>query len=193
MMVSAELAAAQTELMRRRKAQQSPPAPRPHTTWLSAASLTGLSEADNPTITQLPQHLAIAPDLAMAILRQAHSAPARIWHLLRLLDQNGRGWVEIAQARQQFCGTDSALRCIGWRQLRNILRAGNGIFWQRDQTRVWLKSRVKVAQCLGVQRFSLPLVDLPIAKFTTGIGNYRAALYATFHAGRDNRPIARPT
>jgi hypothetical protein len=90
----------------------------------------------------------------------------------------------------------------GWRQLRNLLQDGEGLYWQRDEERIWLRSAAKVAYGLGVARLSGRPVALPLEVRINGIGRFRAELYAAFHSGRvkttpDGKeqvsPIARET
>jgi len=85
--------------------------------------------------------------------------------------------------------------------MRNLLRDGDGLFWTRDKTHVWLHSAVRVAAALGVDRLTGQPVALPLDTLRDGIGTFRAHLYAAFHSGRakgraDGRPampIARDT
>lgn len=86
--------------------------------------------------------------------------------------------------------------------MRNLLRQGQGVFWQRDRTRIWLRSAAKVAANLGVDRLSGKPVALPLVGLLSGVGQFRAELYAAFHSGRTKetpqgkrraRPIARET
>ena len=140
------------------------------------------------------QSLKLYPSLALAMLRQGHVAAGRIWLLLRHLDEKGQGWIDLEQARQQLSNKGAPLRLCGWRQLRNLLAQGEGIFWQRDKERLWLRSTSKVAATLHVKRFGGKAVTLPITILTEKIGVVRAHFYASFHSGRDGaRPIARQT
>jgi len=150
----------------------------------------------------LPDSIKLYPDLALAMLRQEKCAAGRIWLLLRAIDSNGRGWVVISQARALLTGRESHLRVCGWRQLRNLLAQGEGLFWQRQGERLWLRSTVKVAAALDVWRLANRPVALPVNLLTQGIGKVRAHFYASFHSGRITRdrsgaaksmPISRAT
>ena len=83
--------------------------------------------------------------------------------------------------------------------MRNLLRAGEGVFWQRGADRIWLRSTVKAALALGVSRLTGRPVELPVQTLTAGIGAVRAHFYASFHSGRarerhaGSKPIARET
>jgi hypothetical protein len=128
------------------------------------------------------------------MLREGQVAAGRIWLLLRHLDEQGRGWLDVEQARKQLSGKEAPLRVCGWRQLRNLLAQGEGIFWQRQQDRLWLRSSSKVAATLNVERIGGKPVTLPLSILTDTIGVVRAHFYASFHSGRDGeRPIARQT
>src|SRR5690606_34173427 len=57
------------------------------------------------------------PDIALGMLRHELEAVGRIWLLLRHIDHNGRGWVDIDEARRRLTAKGGALRTCGWRQL----------------------------------------------------------------------------
>lgn len=137
--------------------------------------------------------ISIHPALAGALLRSGHAASGRIWMLLRHLDTEGRGWISIADARKALTDAVAPLRICGWRQLRNLLRQGNEIFWQRTRDRIWLHSLVRVAAVLDVAHFKRVRVLLPVQALCGTIGTVRAHLYAVFHAGREAQPISRET
>lgn len=135
----------------------------------------------------------------MAMLQQQEVAAGRIWFLLRHLDHSGRGWIEVAEARAHLTGKGSPLRVCSWRQLRNLLAQGEGLFWIRDahtaeDARIWLRGLTRVLSAFGVRRLSLRPVILPVKILTETIGTVRAHFYASFHSGRpDQRPVARET
>jgi hypothetical protein len=147
-----------------------------------------------PAITEDIQSVKLHPTIAMGMLRNKLAASGRIWLLLRALDRTGRGWIEVAEARQLLCDRQSAAKVCGWRQLRNLIAQGQGIYWERRDDRLWLRSVPKVTQALGVKRLSGHPVALPVALLTQGIGQVRAHLFASFHSGRKkSMPIARAT
>ncbi len=126
------------------------------------------------------------------MLKTNLAAPGRIWLLLRYLDQDGRGWLAVDLVRQQLCHKESALQVCGWRQLRNLLHQGKGVFWQRDKSRIWLKSAARVAVALEVDRLRGRLVAVPLEALLGGMGQVRAHLYATFHSGRPGKEEEKP-
>ncbi|HSG18330.1 MAG TPA: hypothetical protein VLE70_18695 [Anaerolineae bacterium] len=141
------------------------------------------------------------PDIALSLLREREVAPGRLWLLLRHLDSNGRGWIEIETARRQLTGKESDLRVFGWRQMRKLLARGESLFWFRDGQRLWLRSPLNVAAALGVDRLSGRPVALPVSVLLQSIGLVRAHFYASFHSGRNPKktkaakaaPISRST
>ena len=137
------------------------------------------------------------PDIGLALLRQSREAVGRIWLLLRHCDMQGKGWIAVDDARNWLTAKDAPLRVCGWRQLRNLLRAGQGMFWERDKERIWLRSTAKVAAALGIERMENRPIALPLHALLGGIGTVRAHFYASFHSGRydDNqsKPISRQT
>jgi len=134
------------------------------------------------------------PDIALGMLRQEQAPAGRIWLLLRHIDAQGSGWVPIEVAREQLTRKDSKLRVCGWRRLRQILAHGEGVFWRRDKTRIWLRGAAKVTAALDVERLTARPVALPLKTLLGGIGTVRAHFYASFHSGRrSSMPISRKT
>lgn len=153
------------------------------------------------------------PDIAFGLFQQELTAPGRIWLLLRHLDGKGQGWLSLNSVRTQLTQKESRWQVCGWRQLRNLLNQGEGIFWTRDdgrdshgredkECRLWLRSAANVASALQVPRLVLPPVALPVSVLVESIGQVRAHLYASFHSSRAGRggggkttssPIARET
>jgi len=143
--------------------------------------------APNASVTCLP-------DIALGMLRVDQAAAGRVWFLLRHLDEDGRGWLPVTVAREALTAKGAPLRICGWRQLRNLLRTGQDLFWQRDKTRIWLRAPHKVARALDIPRLQRRPVAIPVATLTAGIGTVRAHFYASFHSGRPrSSPIARET
>jgi hypothetical protein len=129
--------------------------------------------------------------MGLAILQQQREAPARLYYLLRAIDQSGRGWLPIEEIRRKLSRKGEPLRICGWRRLRQLLREGEGLFWSRDRDRIWLNGAHKIAHKIGLARLQGHPVDLPVQALLGGIQAVRAAFYATFHAGRESRPISR--
>ncbi|MCP4423496.1 MAG: hypothetical protein GY803_03290 [Chloroflexi bacterium] len=138
------------------------------------------------------------PDVALGMLREELAAAGRIWLLLRHINKEGSGWVSLEEAREKLTRKESGLRVCGWRQLRNLLNQGKGIFWERRDGRIWLRSIAKTAAALGVWKLTSQPVAIPVAALLGGMGEARAHLYASFHSGRARNdkkasPIARDT
>ena len=133
--------------------------------------------------------LKVFPDIALAMLRTKTAAAGRVWLLLRHFDAAGRGRMAADEAARLLSGDGSATRLCGRRQWANLLRAGEGLFWERDADRhgaEWLRlhSAARVAAGLGVRRLGGSPVAVPVAELTGTIGRARAHLYAAFHSGR---------
>ena len=149
----------------------------------------------------LSQSVKVYPDIALAMLRQEQAAAGRLWLLLRHLDVDGRGVLRVVILRETLTKSKTRYRLCGWRQLRNLLRQGEGIFWQCDKEQVWLRSAGRVAAGLGVSKLNGRPVAVPVKHLLGTIGEARAYLYASFHAGRQptserrfgQKPIARDT
>ncbi|MFO7683548.1 MAG: hypothetical protein R6X34_26240, partial [Chloroflexota bacterium] len=141
------------------------------------------------------------PDIGLGMLRREQTAAGRLWLMLRFLDREGSGQLRVDIIRDQLTTRNSDLHLCGKRQLRNLLRAGDGLYWTRDDERVWLHSAARVAAGLGVAQLTGRPVALPLTALLQGIGAFRAHLYAAFHSGRAKdaherrsaMPIARDT
>jgi hypothetical protein len=141
------------------------------------------------------------PDIGLGMLREELTAPGRLWLMLRYLDGVGQGSFRIDMVSDYLTPKSASLHLCGRRQLRNLLRDGDGVFWTRDKEHIWLRSAERVAYALGVPRLTGQPVALPVAGLLTGVGAFRAHLYAAFHSGRTretkqgvwSRPIARET
>ncbi len=132
------------------------------------------------------------PDIALGMLHQSQEGPGRIWLLLRYLDTAGSGILRIDILKKQLAKKDSQYHIYGWRQLRNLLKQGQGVFWQRDKNHIWLRSATRMAAALGVERLTGRPVALPLNILLDSIGTVRAHLYASFHSGRTkDNPISR--
>lgn len=155
-----------------------------------------------PIATELaPDWVKLYPDIGLGMLRQELAAPGRLWLLLRYLDREGRGLLRIDNIASTLNTPSSPLHFCGKRQLRNLLRDGEGIFWVRGKGCLWLRSAARVASGLGVVRLTGQPVALPLAALLGGIGDFRAHLYTAFYSGRtkesaygiEARPMARDT
>ena len=182
---------AQKDLQRRRAAISRgttlsvPAIPAPiHTEEAGIASPTACST----------QTVVVHPTILLSMLKQHLEAPGRVWLLLRAIDRDGRGWLTVDDARQRLTGKDSPYHICGWRRLRQLLAQGEGVFWHRDgQDRLWLYGAHRIAYTLDSGRLQGFPVELPISVLLGGIQAVRAAFYATFHGGRDSKPISRET
>lgn len=138
-----------------------------------------------PTPNQRQEdRVTLYPDLGLAMLRQGLVGPGRIWMLLRHLDYTGQGWLSLTEARRHLTKPNAPWRVCGWRQLRNLLAQGDGIFWQRRNERIWMRSVPKTAASLGVSALTTPAVFLPASHLRQKIGSVRAHFYASFHSSR---------
>ncbi len=137
----------------------------------------------------------VYPSIALAILRREHSAAGRIYFLLRALDPHGRGWLSVKYVRKKMCAKRSGFRIAkrgvsednAWRNLRGLLKRGDGLFWSHDpkQGRLWLHGMQRIALALNCSRLTDEPVLLPVKGFLQGIQKVRAYLLASFHTGRE--------
>lgn len=131
------------------------------------------------------------PSIALGMLQKEVAAVGRVWLLLKYLDKNGRGWLDKRESIFRLTDKTSDLHMCGQRQLRNLLAKGEGVFWQVDRQRIWLKSVTKVAMQLDVDRLQYKPVAVSVSILTQKIGVVRAHLYASLHSARSEAPISR--
>lgn len=153
----------------------------------------------------------VAPSLAAWCLDKDHryrkhslDGPYRLYKILQVLDQKGRGWLTNLFVEATLTNKKSRYYIYGRRQLKNMLSRGEGLFWRRAKSkgelRIRLISRAKVASQLLATRLRGQEVHIPL-RHMLGHGRGRqaavnAALYAAVHAGQIQRqgkstPISR--
>ncbi len=146
------------------------------------------------TLNLKPETIKLYPDLAVAMLGQGQVAAGRVWLLLRHMDRVGCGVLRITIIRNHLTTPETPYYLCGQRQLNKLLKAGEGVFWQRDGEQLWLRSVGKVAVALGVGRLNGRSVALPVSVLLGGVGEVKAHFYASFHSGRKcHNPISRET
>ena len=199
----------------RKRSGAAPTAPDDHPGQRTAASFSppgAVPNSDAQAVAQVPKetlsqpnaHFLLHPALALAFLRQGQTAVARLWLLLRLLDEDGRGWWTREEIEAALTDKDAPTYLCTPRYLRQLLAQGDGLFWQQDEAgkacpepaeRVWLRGQAKVAAALGLRRLRGKTVELPARLLFAPIGELRAHLYASFHSGRGAAaaPISRAT
>ena len=176
-----------------------PPQPAPPPLDAPVSGRDGETAVSHQTVPQ-EATVKLYPDIALGMLRTGGTAVGRVWLLCHHLDAQRCGKLRIELLKEQLSTKSSPLYLCGKRQLRNLLRDGEGVYWTRDRESVWLRSTAKVALSLGVGRLTGWPVALPVAALLGGVGDFRAHLYAAFHSGRGKaapsdkpRPIARVT
>ena len=157
----------------------------------SASSLRIVLDSDPPTTPQTPASpvaIRAYPALLTGFLKTGQAATGRVWLLGRSLDTSGQGWVTVSTLREGLTGRGSARRLCGWRRLRQVLQAGEGIFWQRDRFgRIWFTGVARLAAHLGVTRLTGHPISLPVDAILGDIGHWRAHCYTAYHSSRAPR------
>jgi hypothetical protein len=166
----------------------------PHSTFQIPHSNHPTSKIRNPK-----SHVRISPTLAAHCLDRQNrtngatlDAPYRLYKILGALDKDGRGWLANSEVEPLLTQKESPYYIYGRRQLKIILRRGEGLFWQRvkskGQLRIRLVSRAKLLEALSPgSRLRGREVEIPLT-YLLGSGRGRqadanAALYAAVQAG----------
>jgi hypothetical protein len=181
------------------------------TSWLQALRAEAAARTAVPVTlrgkdTAATASVRVAPTLAAHCLDKAHrhngaalDGPYRLYKVLGALDADGRGWLANSAVEAALTRKESATYLYGRRQLKIMLRRGEGLFWERgkhgSEVRIRLTARAKVVEALGLGRLRGQEVALPLS-YLLGSGRGRqatvnAALYTAVHAGR-GRPDQTP-
>lgn len=138
-----------------------------------------------PETAVLPELVKVYPSLLVGFLQSRQAAVGRVYQLFRAYDTHtsGPGWLQEDDARALL--TDGPWQVMTWRRLRQILAAGEGLVWTRDDCgRVWLHGPARIAKALGCGRMQGHPVYLPVAALLGGMQQVRAHFYASWHSGR---------
>ncbi len=202
--ISRAVAAAQADLEARRRADgvnYRPPVPAAaeDRAWLAELAAADPRPAevgpDEPAPTNDPiagtgATVRIYPDLHIRAHERGHDAAARLYLIARHMDAPARGWVQTAALRAELEGRG----LLTWRRIRQVLTAGEGLFWHRVDGRagdvIRLCAPGRILRALGAGRPTLQPVDILASSLYGSIADYRAvAVFGAFLAGR-RRPSA---
>jgi len=141
----------------------------------------------------LPKTVTAYPTLLNAAATANQAPEMRVYLLARALDPGGRGSVDLADIRRLFTGKRSKWRIYkSWRGLREVLAQGDGIFWTRENGRLWLHTPARIARALDCGRLRGLPVAMTVRPLLKSIGTVRAHFFASYESGRRNtdRPIS---
>ncbi|MEM7334666.1 MAG: hypothetical protein AAF490_21500 [Chloroflexota bacterium] len=144
----------------------------------------------------IPTKVKHYPTLGIQAIQLKQVPHYQVWLSCRLLDESGKGWLDMRALRHRLTEASSPYRLFGWRRLRQVLHQGNGRFWvwNTHQGRLWFYGATKVGQNLQCSKLAGAPVYLPLAALTQGIGYFKAHLYTAWHSGRQSsNPISRQT
>lgn len=134
--------------------------------------------------------LKIWPDIHTAAHAAGLDTAGRLYLVCRDMDRRGAGRVLAADVRAKLEGRG----VIGWKQIRQILAVGEGIFWERDDAGLLrLRRPGRILAALGVDVPRYRQIKIPTASIYGSIADYRAAaVYGGVLAGRRrcNAPIS---
>ena len=121
----------------------------------------------------------IAPDLVLYAAQCGDFAPARLYLVAAALDPAGRRLLDLDPLAALLTDKRSAWYLYGRRRLATVLRAGEGVYWQREKgpagrLRLRLRSRARLVAHYGITLTGHEVI-MPAAL---------AAVYAAAHAGR---------
>ncbi len=139
-----------------------------------------------------PRAIRAYPALLTALLKAEMVSAARVWLLLKAIDQDGRGSLALTRARYLLTGKMSRWQVFSRRRYRQIMAEGEGVLWSITDDRIYLKSPAKVAILLDCGCLDGLPIELPTKVLLSKIGDVRAHFYASFESGRrEAHPISR--
>lgn len=125
--------------------------------------------------------------------REGRVGDGRVWLLARYLNKDsGEGRVSIDLLRHKLV---KEWRVLSWKRLRQIMNAGEDIFWHRDKKGEYLyyHSEARVAKAFGVEQLRGFAVAVPV-RFTGQNQIRPRSVYDGFHSAREEgfgNPITR--
>lgn len=131
-------------------------------------------------------------DIALAALRSGDSCHYQLWLALRLLDATGSGHVALSAAKDALTEESSDSFMYQAPRLKQLLAEGNGRFWQLTDERLWLRSTVRVAHVLGVERLNGRFFSIAKDDVTGRTAVFRAHCYAAWLSNHTN-PMSQAT
>ena len=138
----------------------------------------------------------IAPDLVLYAAQCGDFAPARLYLVAAALDPAGRRLLDLDPLAALLTDKRSAWYLYGRRRLATVLRAGEGVYWQREKgpagrLRLRLRSRARLVAHYGITLTGHEVI-MPAALLLAEAKDHGrareagalAAVYAAAHAGR---------
>ena len=153
-------------------------------------------DGDDPAVlSPRAASVRIAPDLVLHAAQCGDFAPARLYAVIAALDPAGRRLLDLAPLAALLTDKRSAWHLYGRRRLATVLRAGEGVYWQREKgpagLRLRLRSRARLVAYYGItlagHEVTMPAALLLADSRDHGRAREAAALaavYAAAHAGR---------
>jgi hypothetical protein len=121
----------------------------------------------------------VYPRLAAAILQAGQARAARLWLLLLASEPTRRGSYDLDQVYETFAGAGSAWHIGGRRSVQQVLKAGAGIFWTRDDRgRLWRHGPARVGAELDLVGGVGAPVEVPVTDLLGGMHSVKARLFA---------------
>lgn len=140
----------------------------------------------------------VDPELARMTVGLGRSAECRIWAVARHLDRTDSGSGKLSKRVLKTALSDYGIRYTR-QHLNQILRAGEGVFWNSDRKHIYIRSRQHVARCLTDQALAespdlllnKPGVNEVFISPAGSLENWNAIIYAGWLAHRENPTISR--
>jgi hypothetical protein len=144
------------------------------------------------TRASLPATVRAYPTLLNAATKAKQASAMRVYLLLRAYDEAGRGVIDIGDVRSLLTAKTSPWRVFGWRRGRQILNAGEGVFWRRTNAdTLYLNSPARIIDGLGCGRLRGMPVDLKVKSLVGSMELVRAHFYTSFESGRPgDKPLS---
>jgi len=144
------------------------------------------------------QTVRVDPELARMTIGLGHSAGCRIWAVARHLNRMADGSGKLSKRDLKTALPEYGIRYTR-QHLNQILRVGEGMFWNCDRQHVYIRSRQHVAKQLAEQALAdcpdlllnKPGVNEVLLSPAGNLERWNAMIYAGWLAHRENPTISR--
>lgn len=171
--------------------------PGPDSAWLetvdqplpSSVVAVHATEPPQPSLSIFKESMAHHGEIGIAAMRALQSSHYQLWLLLHLMDRAGRGWLDLDTVTLHL--TDPFSKHKMWQRprLQQLLKEGNGRFWQLTETRVYYRTHSRVAAVLGIEKLNGRFVTITADQAKTSAATFRAHCFAAWLANHTN-PIS---
>lgn len=118
--------------------------------------------------------------------KRRQATPLALWHMLRTLDESGKGWIERDLAREYsltIWSRDKFYRALREAKKLGIVHDG----WWGNRKVIRMASLLRTAQSMKVTHLGYRAVFIDLEDLRTA-ATFKRAMFSAFHTGRSRKP-----